>query len=189
MPIVVESRRKKPASIAKLWPGAMVLDVTSKGPEPWVRFSPFFPHGGIPIPNTAGQTAQSVEGLWQGLKVFEREDIDPSKWAITNMSGIKRSGKSRGQVLGHRFGVGSETLLSYRDARYRIYLPAYLWVLENRLSEQLAEVRRHLAAGPVVLLDSETNCDVEDLSSPLSHAGLVKCYLEGNWPTDPSAPR
>lgn len=183
MPIVVESRRKKPASIAKLWPGATVLDVTSKGPKPWVRFSPFFPHGGIPIPNTAGQTAQSVEGLWQGLKVFEREDIDRSKWAIITMSGIKRSGKSRGRVLGHRFGVGSKILLGYRDARYRIYLPAYLWVLENRLGEQLAEVRRHLAVGPVVLLDYETNCDVEDLASPLSHAGLVKLYLEGNWPT------
>jgi len=189
MPIAVVSRRKKPATLTKLWPGAVVLDLTSKGSEPWVRFSPFFPHGGIPIPNTAGQTAQSVEGLWQGLKVFDREDIDPSKWAITNMSGIKRSGKSRGQVLGHRFGVGSETLLGYRDARYRIYLPAYLWVLENRLGEQLAELRRHFATRPLVLLDYETNCDVEDLSSPLSHAGLVKCYLEGNWPVDRSGSR
>jgi hypothetical protein len=184
MLIVVESRRKKPASVAKVWPGATVFDVTSKGPEPWVRFSPFFPHGGIPIPNTAGQTAQSVEGLWQGLKVFEREDIDPSKWAITTMSGIKRGGKSRGAVKGHRFGVGSPTLLGYRDARFRIYLPAYLWVLEHRLGEQLAELRRHLAAGLVVLLDYDTNCDVEDVSSPLSHAGLVKSYLGGDWPGD-----
>jgi hypothetical protein len=23
--------------------------------------------------------------LWQGLKVFEREDSDPDKWAITNI--------------------------------------------------------------------------------------------------------
>lgn len=182
MPVVVESRRKKLATIEKQWPGAVVLDVTSKGVEPWVRFSPFYPHGGIPIPNTQGQTAQSVEGLWQGLKVFEREDIDPSKWAITTMSGIKRAGKSRGAVRGHRFGVGSEVLLGYRDARFRIYLPAYLWVLENHLGVEVKGLRRLAAAGPLVLLDYETNCDVEDLSSPLSHAGLVKCYLEGNWP-------
>jgi hypothetical protein len=103
MPVVVESRRKKLASIEKLWPGSTILDVTSKGFEPWVRFSPFFPHGGIPIPNTPGEFAQSVEGL----KVFEQEDIDPSKWAIIDMSGIKRSGRSRGAVRGHRFGVGS----------------------------------------------------------------------------------
>jgi hypothetical protein len=117
------------------------------------------------------------------LKVFELEDIDPRKWAISNMAGIKRSGTSRGRVRGHRFGVGNETLLGYRDARYRIYLPAYLWVLENRLSEQLAELRRHSTSGRLVLLDYETNCDVDDLSAPLSHAGLVKCFLEGRWPT------
>jgi hypothetical protein len=93
MPVVVESRRKKLSSLEKRWPGAAIIDVTSKGPQPWVRFSPFYPHGGIPIPNTPSQTAQSVEGLWQGLKVFEREDIDPGKWAITNMSGIKPKGR------------------------------------------------------------------------------------------------
>lgn len=90
MPILVESRRKRPDTIKRLWPGTLIADVTSKGPEPWVRFSPFYPHGGIPIPNTPEQIAQSVEGLWQGLKVFEKEGIDPSKWSITTMRGIKR---------------------------------------------------------------------------------------------------
>jgi hypothetical protein len=33
-----------------------------------------------------------------------------------------------------------------------------------------------------VLLDYETNGDVEDLSRPLSHAALVKHYLEEKWP-------
>jgi hypothetical protein len=72
MPVVIESRRKKLASVQKLWPGALVVDVTSKGPEPWVRFSPFLPHGGIPVPNSPGVFAQSVEGLWQGLKVTKQ---------------------------------------------------------------------------------------------------------------------
>ena len=182
MTVVVESRRKKLGSVEKLWPGALILDVTSKGVEPWVRFSPFFPHGGIPIPNSPGVAAQSVEGLWQGLKVFEREDIDPGKWAITNMSGIKRSGKSRGGVLGHRFGVGSKELLGYLEARQRIYLPAYRWVLENKLAEQVSDLRSRLTKQSLVLLDYETNGDVQDLSSPLSHAALVKYYLEDSWP-------
>lgn len=181
MPVVVESRRKKPATLEKLWPGATVLDLTSKGVEPWVRFSPFYPHGGIPIPNTPGQSAQSVEGLWQGLKVFEREDIDPRKWAITDMAGIKRGGKSRGGVRGHRFGVGSDVLLGYRDARVRIYLPAYRWVLEHRLTAEVEQLRR-LTGETLVLLDYETNPDVDDLSRPLSHAALVKLHLDGAWP-------
>src|SRR5262249_23636977 len=105
---VVESRRKKRTTLEKAWPGALILDVTSKGEEPWVRFSPFYPHGGIPVPNSPGTFAQSGEGLWQGLKVFEREDIDPSRWQITSLRGIKRAGRSRGKVLGHRFGTGSD---------------------------------------------------------------------------------
>lgn len=182
--IVVESRRAKPATIAARHPGAAVLDVTSKGPEPWVRFSPFYPHGGVPVPNTPDETAASVEGLWQGLKVFERHDIDPAKWANTTMRGIKRGGPARGAVRGHRFGVGSDELLGYHDARYRIYLPAYRWVLENRLAAEVGQLRALAAERTVVLLDYETNGDVDDLSRPLSHAALVKMYAEGIWPGD-----
>ncbi len=186
MEIAVESRRQKLANVERRWPAATVIDVTSCGAEPWVRFSPFYPHGGIPIPNTPGETAQSVEGLWQGLKVFEREDIDPGKWAITDMVGIKRGGKSRGLVHGHRFGVGSEVLLNYREARHRIYLPAYRWVLEHRLTAEVKRLHQMAAEEPLVLLDYETNADVEDLSRPLSHAALIKHHLQGTWPLVPT---
>ena len=178
MLIHIASRRKSPAALAKAFPGATIVDVTSKGPEPWVRFSPFFPHGGIPIPGHT-ETAQSVEGLWQGLKVFEREGTDPRKWALTGMSGIKRGGKSRGPVRGHRFGT---ELLAYRDALFRIYLPAYRWVLENRLAREVDELRALAETGELVLLDYETNADPNDLTAPLSHAALVRCWLEGAWP-------
>lgn len=182
MNIFVESRRKKPASIEKQHPGAAVIDVTSKGVEPWVRFSPFYPHGGIPIPNISDDAAQSVEGLWQGLKVFEHEDIDPGKWAITDMAGIKRGGKKRGAVLGHRFGVAGNRLLGYRDARFRIYLPAYRWVLEQRLAAEVDQLRLLAVERPIVVLDYETNADVDDLSRPLSHAALIALHLQDKWP-------
>ncbi len=98
------------------------------------------------------------------------------------MKGIKRAGKSRGRVLGHRFGVGSEVLLNYRDARYQIYLPAYLWVLQNNLSIEIEQLRTIALKQTLVLLDYETNTDPNDISSPLSHAGLVKMFLKGVWP-------
>ena len=151
-------------------------------PDPFSGPSPFFPHGGIPVPNSPGVFAQSVEGLWQGLKVFEKEDIDPSRWEITDMRGIKRAGRTRGKILGHRFGLGSDVLLGYRDARYQIYLPAYRWVLENCLAEEVDQLRGEAATRRIVFLDYEANGDVEDLSRPLSHAALVKFYLEGKWP-------
>ena len=63
MPLAVDGRRKSPATLRRAWPGATLLDVTSRGPEPWVRFSPFFPHGGIPVPGRPGVLVRSVEGV------------------------------------------------------------------------------------------------------------------------------
>jgi len=183
MPFHLASRRCKTETVQNRFPGAEIIDVTSKTAEPWVRFSPFFPHGEIPAPNSQDVTSQSVEGLWQGLKVFETEDIDTSKFAITNMKGIKRSVRSRGRVLGHRFGVESSTLLPYQAARYEIYLPAYRWILDNRLTEELRELAALSNKSDVVLLDYETNNDVRNLSKPLSHASLVIAYLNDGWPS------
>jgi len=70
-----------------------------------VHFSPFYPHGSIPVPLSEGYEAMSVEGIWQALKVFEHADMALSKMRIASMSGIKRSARSFGPVHGHRAGV------------------------------------------------------------------------------------
>ncbi len=85
MPYTVASRRSSVASLQRRYGEATLIDVTSRGPLPWVRFSPFYPHGGIPVPLSPDQTGASVEGIWQGLNVFARQDVDPSKIANTTM--------------------------------------------------------------------------------------------------------
>jgi hypothetical protein len=146
----------------------------------WVRFSPFFPHGGIPVPFSPGSTAMSVEGIWQGLKVFEKADADLTTLQIATMKGIKRTVRTFGKVLGHRAGLAGKRLLPYAEARHEIYIPTYLWVLEHKLTAEVAALRNLGEGGrTVVLLDYETNCDIEDLSRPLSHAGLVAQLLGG----------
>ncbi|MCU0495338.1 MAG: hypothetical protein MUD01_27430 [Chloroflexaceae bacterium] len=182
MTILVESKRKKPATLAERYPGAQVLDVTSQGQQPWVKFSPFYPHGSIPVPLSPGHVAASVEGIWQGLKVFANADIDLATFTNTSMRGIKRTVRSNGQVHGHRAGVHGTTLLAYREARYQIYLPAYRWVLDHCLQANLQQLRDLSASSTVVLLDYETNTDLENLSKPLSHAGLIVKYLNDQWP-------
>lgn len=82
-------------------------------------------------------------------------------------------------MLGHAFDGG---LLGYRDARVRIYLPAYRWVLVHRLAAEVDRLRELARTRTVVLLDYETNADIDDLSRPLSHAALVKAHLDGTWP-------
>lgn len=172
MPIEVASKRRKLKR-----PDAVVIDVTSRGPDPWVRFSPFYPHGQIPVPLSPGVTSESVEGLWQALKVFESTDVDPSKLAVTSMKGLKRTVRRFGQVRGHRAGLAGDRLLDYRTARQEIYLPAYRWVLEHRLQAEVARLHELAESADVVLLDYTTNGDVEDLSTPLSHAALIADHL------------
>ncbi|MHC5743144.1 MAG: DUF6939 family protein [Nostoc sp.] len=184
MPLIIKNRRVSVENLAKVYPNAVIIDVTSRGSEPWIRFSPFYPHAGIPIPFSPGQFSMTVEGIWQGLKVFETSNIDPSKFLISEMKGIKRSARKYGKVLGHRIGLTGDKLLSYQEARRQIYLPSYRWVLENRVQDLIYKLKELVAHTTVVLLDYETNYDIDNLSRPLSHAGLIKLYLEDNWPTE-----
>jgi hypothetical protein len=93
--------------------------------------SPFYPHGGIPVPFTPGAVGASVEGIWQALKVFEGADVDEAKLDVTSMVGLKRTVRRHGAVLGHRRGVHGDALLGYEAARRQIYLPSYRWVLDG----------------------------------------------------------
>ncbi|WP_246178647.1 DUF6939 family protein [Actinomadura decatromicini] len=157
------------------FPDALILDVTSRAPEPWTRLSPFYPHGGIPVPGRPDLTSQSVEGVWQALKVFASEAEDFGKLNITTMKGIKRTARRLGPPLGHRLG---DRLFGYEEARRLIYLPTYSWMLDNRAADLVAELRELSRAKTVVLLDYTTNGDVSDLSKPLSHAALIARRIE-----------
>lgn len=180
MPVQIGSRRASRVALLARFPGAALLDVTSRGEQPWVHFSPFYPHGDIPVPLWPGLTAMSVEGIWQALKVFERADVDLVRLANDTMRDIKRSAHRLGAVRGHRTAQGA--LLGYAEARLKIYLPAYRYVLDNRLQAELAQLRDLAARQTLVLLDYETNADIGDLSRPLSHASLIARYLAGEWP-------
>lgn len=186
MPFIVRHKSTRPATIEQAYPGATVIDVTSKGPDPWVRFSPFFAHGGIPVPFSDGVTAASVESIWQGLKVFESTGIDPAIFAHTRMRGLKRTVRRFGRCLGHQKGVNSLERLSYLDARWRIYLPSYAHVLTHHLAAEVAELRALGAEKTVVLLDYGANGDLANLAKPLSHAALLARWLDDDWPAQPA---
>jgi hypothetical protein len=182
MSIVVESKRKSLETITQVYPNACILDVTSRGSQPWVKFSPFYPHGTIPVPLSPGFTAASVEGIWQGLKVFAHADIDVTAFTNTRMTGLKRTARTYGSVQGHRAGVHGTILLSYVDARYEIYLPAYRWVLDHCLQAELEHIQDMHQSQTVILLDYETNGNIKNLTKPLSHAALIVKYLTNQWP-------
>lgn len=180
--IIIESRRKKLATILKQYPGAIPADVTSAATDSLVKLSPFYPHGGIPVPFSEGYTATCVEAIWQGLKVFESCDVDTSLFYNDTMKGLKRTIRKYGKPLGHRKGVHGTELLGYIEARKQIYIPTYKWILENKVANIIERLKEASKTKTIVLLDYDTNADVENAKKPLSHASLIKAYVEGIYP-------
>ena len=98
------------------------------------------------------------------------------------MKNLKRTIRRFGKPLGHRRGVNGKELLGYIEARKEIYVPTYRWVLEHKVQNIIKRLREASHTKTIVLLDYNTNGDVDDGSKPLSHAYLIKAYVEGLYP-------
>lgn len=187
---VMKANRKKTElkCIEELYPDATIIDVTSKSEDEFRQLSPFYPHRNIPVPYSSPWVSACVEAIWQGLKVFEKADIDTALFQNTTMKNLKRLSNKRnnfkyGRILGHRLGVNGKTsqLLGAVEARLHLYAPAYRWVLENKVPHLVEKIRDLSSRGTVILVDYKTNCDIYN-DKPLSHAGLIKAYIEGTYP-------
>lgn len=164
--VVINKRHKK--QIAQLEKeGALLIDVTaSSDSETFRKFDPSYPHGDIPVPSLCKDEAifaMSVEGIWQGLKVFQCQGIDASKFRVRTMKGIRRcANDTRGALLGHVL-YASEEVLSAQQAHEAIFVTAYKHVLETRLQNELLLLKGLVDEGHTVVL-----LDMDD-----SHASLI----------------
>ena len=99
------------------------------------------------------------------------------------MKGLKRTVRRFGRPLGHQKGVDGKELLGYIEARKMIYLPSYRWVLENKVVVIIERLKHESNYGRmIVLLDYDTNADVDNTQKPLSHASLIKAFIDGTYP-------
>lgn len=184
--IIIANKRRKFENINKEYPLSVIIDVTSSSKEAdYRKLSPFYPHGDIPIPgDSRGMTATCVEAIWQGLKVFEHSGIDVEMFHNDSMHNLKRTVRKNGKPLGHQFGVYSTVLLNYADARRLIYFPTYRYVLDNipDVHNTVKRLKSLSEFSDVILLDYNVNSDSLNLSKPISHAELIKAYIEGHYP-------
>jgi hypothetical protein len=148
--------------------GAVVYDVSSYADHPYCTLSPMWPHGGIPVPGMPGTSSDSVEGIWQGLKLID------GKTAARYFSGQghKRGGKPRG----HQFGT---KLLKIVEAREKIYRVSYEWMLENRAEADLIEhfVKQAFAGVVQYFHDVSDNGNIGDPDEGWAHAAVLVQYL------------
>jgi len=183
--IYVVNKKRKLEKVKENFPNASILDITSTSNMRYAQIlSPFYPHMNVPIPFTKGMTATCVEAVWQGLKVFDGADVDFATFRNDTMHNLKRTVRKFGVPKGHRKGAYGKELLGYFEARMLIYLPTYKWVLDNvpEVHHVIERIKEQNKIQDIVLLDYNTNIDFRDISKPLSHAGLVKLYIEGNYP-------
>jgi hypothetical protein len=148
--------------------GAVVYDVSSDAEHPYCTLSPFWPHGGIPVPGLAGVTSDSVEGIWQGLKLIGGK-IAPRYFSG---QGCKRGGVPRG----HQYG---DKLLKIVDAREKVYRVSYEWMLEHRADADLLNsfIAHALAGVPQYFHDVSNNGRIGDPDEGWAHAAVLVQYL------------
>lgn len=181
--ILIENRNASSEELRFKYPQALFVDVTlfSSNAE-FRKLSPYYIHRDIPVPNSSGYYATNVAAIWEGLKVFENYGIDTTVFEKTNLKDIIRSNVNYGSYIGHQFGVYGQRIMDLREAREKILIPAYRSMLDYKTQEVIKWIRAYSENNCLVLLDNEVNCNIDDTSSPLSNAFLVKAYAEGTYP-------
>ncbi len=126
-------------------------------------FSPFIAYGKIPIPKFNG-ISDSVEGVWQGLKVINGR-IDMSYF---NGKGRKRFGVPKGHLYGDR-------VIASKEARQKIFIPSYAFMLRHCVPrDQLDEIYSLAREDvPQYFFDVDDNNDVGNLKSALAHSSVL----------------
>ena len=94
------------------------------------------------------------------------------------MKGIKRSIRVNGPIVGHQKGMFNNEVLDYLAARKLIFVATYNWVLDNKLQDLLSTLIKMAKEKDLVFLDYNVNEDISSVKKPLSHAALVKQYIE-----------
>lgn len=125
----------------KEW-GYLMIDLTrSSTDEVYRKFHPSYPHGDVPFPEFPNSTAQSVEGIWEGLKTFITTGIDADKFHCKDPMNLKRTEETYGTYYGHRFGVNK--ILKEEEAFEKIYKPLYSWQILDKMQKEF-EILKNL---------------------------------------------
>lgn len=157
--IVLESKRDNLQKIVEMNPKVIIADITINSNSALRKLSPSFEWGNILVPYTDSlEYVPSVEAVWNELRITEN-DTD----------GFKR-------------GCYDHVIFDYIEARKKIFIPTYRWMLENKAAEIIKRMRIANRDKTIVLYDGEDNYDIDNPSKPLSHAYLVKAYVEGLAP-------
>lgn len=142
---------------------SVVIDLTTRDTtDIYAKLSPYYPHGNIPIPNTPKEVFCSVNEVWQKLCIKDSES-EPTKLKIKK-------------------GLYINEYWTYAEARKKILIPLYSWMLENNAWDIITDLRELSKKSTVTIIDKSANCNIDNIIEPLSYAFLLKAYIEGTHP-------
>lgn len=140
-----------------------VVDLTTRdGEDIFAKLPPYYLHRDIPIPNTPKVVLRSVNEVWQKLCVKDGES-ELSKQKIKK-------------------GLYINEYWTYAEARKKILIPLYSWMLENKAWDIINYLRELSKYETITIIDKSTNCNIDNIHEPLSCAFLLKAYIEGTTP-------
>ncbi|WHM37877.1 hypothetical protein [Streptomyces sp. BPTC-684] len=170
-------------------PDALRVDTAAAAPPDMRRFATmnpfhFDPTWRIPVPGLAA-VSHSVESVWQALRIVD---------GVTDLAMLEQPAAKRPaeHLRGDGFDYARSTLshagtpLDLVTARYAIYLPTYLYLLDRLVPDSvLHEIRTALDAGrDVVFYDWDDNTDIEDPRSSFSHSAVLASWFGGRIEQD-----
>eukprot|EP01095_Lingulamoeba_sp_RSL-Kostka_P012761 TRINITY_DN5100_c0_g1_i1.p1 TRINITY_DN5100_c0_g1~~TRINITY_DN5100_c0_g1_i1.p1 ORF type:complete len:357 (-),score=117.82 TRINITY_DN5100_c0_g1_i1:162-1232(-) len=190
--IIIEYKRKNHESIKRIYGNyLMTYDITKGSTSTFSYLSPSYPHKKILIPGTNNKYASSVEGLYEGLKIFENDGIK-IKCLINRKSQITKRYETEetGKFIGWRLGIDAdedcEIITEEVLARYHLYVKPYLNILKNdpQAQEEINNIKESMKRFPsfkfVLLINNKDfTYDWKDCSAPINHASIIRDYIKG----------
>lgn len=157
-------------------PGVDVIDMRVEAEQPFCRLSFDYQHGQIPVPGLKNMYAESVTGAFEGLRLIGKVG-QPGKINCGYFvgAGRPRELKSGEWCAGHSYRGRSVNL---SNARRYILVPAYLWVLANKVPGVTAKVMKQASLRTIGLYDGYVSADL-NAEAPLSAAAIMAAYLNG----------
>lgn len=144
---VSEKYEENVKAARKNFPKALVLDVTMDGAMK--KMDPDYPIGKVDVPGMMFK-GLSLNGVWEGLKVFKRKMEVDKKWMLDE----RKLGKVRGcKSWGELEGIMIEgNVMEIEEAR-KMFEEMYKRILRERFGRVLEGIRREAERRTVVLLD------------------------------------
>lgn len=132
----------------------------------FTKLSPYYPHGDIPVPNTPHIYFKSVYEVWQNLCI--RQNCKNNQLNIEDRK--------------FRKGLFINEYWTLAEARRKILIPIYCWMLENKTFDIVKYLRRLCSKENITIIDNSINDDIDNIAEPLSCAFLLKAYIESSYP-------